>query len=314
MEIRHEPVDHAETVARRDEDVGFRARRGERPARLERAHRRRADRDHAAAACAGRGDLLDERVGQLVRLAVHPVLGEVFDAHRLERARADVQRERRALDAARLERGEHRVVEVQAGRRRGDGARVRGEHRLIAGLVGRVGRVLDVRRQRQPAVALDQHEAVVGEVQREERLDALADRHVERIGERERGAGRRALARADLRERGALAGDALDQHLDLAAACLATEEARLEHLRVVEDEQVARRDARGQLGEAPVDEARGRARVRVVHLEQAARAAFGQRGLRDQLGRQIEIEIGKREHAKRGRGGRPDGQSASRRA
>ncbi len=34
-----------------------------------------------------------------------------------------------------------------------------------------------------------------------------------------------------------------------------------------------------------------------VDLEQAARGAIGQRGLCNQLGRQIEIEIGKREHA-----------------
>jgi hypothetical protein len=55
------------------------------------------------------------------------------------------------------------------------------------------------------------------------------------------------------------------------------------------------RAARRQLGEAAIDEARGRHGA--VDLEQAARGALGQRGLGDQLGRQIEIEIGEREHA-----------------
>ena len=66
------------------------------------------------------------------------VLGEVLAAHRLEGAGADVQRERGALDAARLERVEQRVVEMQRRRRRGDRAGPRREHRLVAPLV--VGR------------------------------------------------------------------------------------------------------------------------------------------------------------------------------
>jgi hypothetical protein len=36
--------------------------------------------------------------------------------------------------------------------------------------------------------------------------------------------------------------------------------------------------------------------VRTADCQQAARGAVGQGGLRDQLGRQIEIEIGQRQH------------------
>jgi hypothetical protein len=73
----------------------------------------------------GRGDLVDQRLRQVVPLAVHPVLGEVLDAHRLERAGAHVQRQRRALDAHRVELRQQRLVEMQAGRRRGDRAGLR---------------------------------------------------------------------------------------------------------------------------------------------------------------------------------------------
>jgi hypothetical protein len=38
----------------------------------------------------------------------------------------------------------------------------------------------------------------------------------------------------------------------------------------------------------------------VVYVEQTARAALGERRLRDQLGRQIKIEVGKREHGESG--------------
>jgi len=51
------------------------------------------------------------------------VFREIFFADRLERPRTDVQREVGELDAARGERGEERLVEVQARGRRGDGAR-----------------------------------------------------------------------------------------------------------------------------------------------------------------------------------------------
>ncbi len=68
---------------------------------------------HPVSARLRRGDPVDQRLRQLVPLAVHLVFGEVLDAHRLERPRADVQRQRRAFDALFVEACEQRVVEMQ---------------------------------------------------------------------------------------------------------------------------------------------------------------------------------------------------------
>jgi hypothetical protein len=61
-------------------------------------------------------------------------------------------------DAARRERREQRLVEVQARGRRGDGARGARIHRLVAALVPGLRRVADVRRERNAAVALEELE------------------------------------------------------------------------------------------------------------------------------------------------------------
>ncbi len=84
-------------------------------------------------------------------LAVHPVFGQVAGAHRLERAGADVQRDRRQFDAAGAQAVEQLAREVQAGGRRRDGAAARRVHGLVAlRVLGGVG-VRDVRRQRHVA-------------------------------------------------------------------------------------------------------------------------------------------------------------------
>ncbi len=123
---------------------------------------------------------------------------------------------------------------------------------------------------------------------------ARSDRHIEGIGQAQRTARDRRLAGADLRQHRVLVQQALDQHFDLAAAGLVAEEARLDHAGVVEDQQVAGAQVVDQVGELAVIEMRV---LRVVACgQQAARGAVGQGGLRDQLGRQIEIEIGQRQH------------------
>ena len=113
----------------------------------------------ATIAAAARARARDRRRGggaDLEALAVHDVLGEALAAHRLERAGADVQRDRRALDAARAQRREQLGVEVQRRGRRRDRAGPLGEHGLVAlDVVAFVG-ALDVGRQRHVAVALEQ--------------------------------------------------------------------------------------------------------------------------------------------------------------
>ena len=87
------------------------------------------------------------------------------------------------------------------------------------------------------------------------------------------------MARAQVHERAARAEHPLEQHLDAPAGRLAPDDARRQHARVVEDEQVAGAQELRQLGEQPIlDGARG-----AVEHEQTARAPLGERHLRDQL-------------------------------
>ena len=80
---------------------------------------------------------------------------------------------------------------------------------------------------------------------------------------------------------------ALDQQFELAAGRLLAEQARLHHLRVVEDQQVAGAQQRGQGVEDAID------RLGAGAVEQARGAAFEGGMLGHQFGRQVEIEIGK---------------------
>src|SRR5260363_206697 len=59
---------------------------------LQRPHRGGADRDHRAAGGLSGGDLVNQRLRQLIPFTMHLVLGEIVDPHRLEGAGAYVQR------------------------------------------------------------------------------------------------------------------------------------------------------------------------------------------------------------------------------
>jgi hypothetical protein len=287
----------------RDEERRLAAARGERRPRrcggrrerlrFERAQARRADRDDATAARPRPRDRRDRVGADPVALAVHDVRRQVDAPHGLERARADVQRDRAAFDAARLDRREQRGVEVQRRGRRCDGARLGGEHGLVATLV--VGPVVagDVRRQRHVAVPLEQDQRIVGKAQREERsVGAAASEHLDLEtfagAQADATARLRRLARAQLREDAVVRLDPLDERLDGAAARLGAEQARLDDARVVDDEQVAFAQQPRQVAEDEV------ARPGAGAVEQARGAPLGGRMLRDQLGRQREIEVAER--------------------
>ena len=79
-------------------------------------------------------------------------------AHGLKCAGPHVQRHECGLHAALDERGNQRLVEVQAGGGCGDRAMFAREYALVAGAVGGVGFAPDVRRQRHLAVALEKRE------------------------------------------------------------------------------------------------------------------------------------------------------------
>jgi hypothetical protein len=219
------------------------------------------------------------------------VLGQVLDAHRLEGAGAHVQGHVGDVHALRGQLVEQRLVEVQAGGRRGDGARLLRVDGLVTLLVELVGVVLDVGRQRQAAVGLDQLEHVAFEVQGEEFAGALARGDVEGVGQADAVARLGRLGRAHLGQHGAVVEHALDQHLDLAAGFLLAEEARLQHAGIVHHQQVAGLELVDDVGEMAVGDAV------TVELQQARGAAVRQRHLGDALGRQVEIEIGKGVHS-----------------
>src|SRR5438094_149598 len=115
---------------------------------LERPRRRRADCNDAAPRAPRARDRAGRRVADRVALRLETVILDTLDADRLKRAIADVQGDLGERDAARLQRGNQRLAEVQACGRRGDRSTVVREQRLIAIMVIRPIVALDVRRQR----------------------------------------------------------------------------------------------------------------------------------------------------------------------
>ncbi len=146
------------------------------------------------------------------------------------------------------------------------------------------------------AVLLEQLERVAGQAQVEEtvvRSATAEDLGVESGGEAHHGARLRALAGAHVGPDLAGAGQhALDQRLDRAAAGLGAVQAGLDDLGVVEHQQVAGIQQIGQFAEHAVDGRIGPA------VEQTRGAAFRGGVLGDEVGRQSEIEIGKRRKAR----------------
>ena len=294
MEIGEQPVDDAEPVAGRDEQRRVATPRLQ-PSRgvrrgLQRPQAGRADGDDAPAARARALDGIDGRGRDLVGLRMHPVLGQVLGLHRLEGARADVQRHERLLDAAICERLEQRRIEMQAGGRCRDRAPDARVHGLVALGVFGDRRVGDVGRQRQLAVALEPGVQVADafEPEAEETAIARLDGRARIRGQEDDAADAGRMARPHLHDRRVRPGDALDQHLDFPAAGLAPADARVDDARVVEHQQVVGGQQRRQVGEAQVVE------LRSVDVQQPARAAFARRHLRNQLGRQDVVEIRKR--------------------
>ena len=227
---------------------------------------------------------------------------EVVAAHRLEGARADVQGDRAALDAARRERREQLGVEVQRRGRRGDRAGLRREHRLVAALV--VGAVVagDVGRQRHVAVALEQRSGSSGK--RSSNSEPSAPPRPSTSTSKPSPLPRRSrlpgfgdlLARscASTRDRGSIRSTSTSTAPPLA---LRAEQARLDDAGVVDHQQVAGAQQRRQVAE---DGGRAARRRVPSSRREPLRSARGM--LRDQLRRQREIEVAEREAGGR-RGG-----------
>ena len=203
-----------------------------------------------------------------------------------------MQRDEGALHAQGVQLVQRGLIEVQAGGGRRDGAGFARVHGLVAGVVAGVGLVRDVGRQRRGAVGVQQVQHRTGKADVEQLALAAQHHGVEGVGQAQPHAGAGRLAGAHVGQGAVGLGDALDQHLDLAAGGLVAVQPGLDDAGVVEDQQVAGPQQAGQVGEAPVMQLAG-----VIQVQQPAAGAFGGGRLGDELGRQLVVEVGNGERS-----------------
>ena len=245
MEIGDERVDAFETIGRINKDGRISAARAQHPLlvgdRFQRADGRRADGDDAAAFALGGVDDLRGAFVHLVKLGVHDVMRQILLLNGTEGPQSDVQQHFGDLDAHRADLGKQFLREVQPRRRRGRGAVRLAVDGLVAVLVLEL--FVDIRRERhgteagqnilEHAVKMKAHDAFP-------RVRAVDDRQGQLLGDDQLGADLRLLPRADehfpLVEVAALE----QQNFDLAAVLRIGIQPRREHLRIVDDEHVAR--------------------------------------------------------------------------
>lgn len=170
MKVRDQRVDPAERVARTDEQVGPSrgGRRGRRPPAagpLERADHRRAHRDDAAAAVPRAGDRVRRLRRDAAPLRLHDVVVDALGRHRPERAGAHMQGDRRPADTVFRQPPQVFIGEVKAGGRRGHRPAMPRVDGLVALPVGRIGRPVDVRRERDVTVLVDPRPRIAGDIE-----------------------------------------------------------------------------------------------------------------------------------------------------
>ncbi len=96
---------------------------------------------------------------------MHAMLGDVTLPHRLEGSGSDVQRDIGDIDTLLAQLSQQRLIKMQTCRRRRYRAFFARIHSLIAFFIRRLCRAVDIRRQRQAAVTLDQVSGVSGKTQ-----------------------------------------------------------------------------------------------------------------------------------------------------
>ena len=240
MEIGKQRIDDAETITRRNKQIGVAAKRRQFAARccgLQRTQTGGADGDHPPAARAAGRDRINHVLPHLQPFLVHDVLGKIFVAHRLERPRANVQRNLCHLHAAQADGGEQCLVKMQPGGGGGDRAAVFGKHRLIALLVALQRRALQIRRNRHLALRRQQLRPRRLARQGKQRLVPPRYLHLG-ITDANHPANLRRFRGAHIRIRLMRALQALQQNLDAAAAFLLPEQPRRQHARIVEHQQI----------------------------------------------------------------------------
>ena len=145
---------------------------------------------------AGGGDGVDGGLRHGEPFGVHDVVFQLVDPHRLEGARAHMQRDEGALHAQGVQLVQRGLIEVQAGGGRRDGAGFARVHGLVAGVVAGVGLVRDVGRQRRGAVGVQQVQHRTGKADVEQLALAAQHHGVEGVGQAQPHAGAGRLAGA----------------------------------------------------------------------------------------------------------------------
>src|SRR5437016_4949035 len=100
MEVRQQRIDHRESMAGQDEQIGPTVGLTSRRPGLERPNRRRADCNNSAAGCARALDLLSQVERNRVPLAVDAVRTRVSLSDGTERVESDVKGQSGERDAA----------------------------------------------------------------------------------------------------------------------------------------------------------------------------------------------------------------------
>ncbi|CCK05791.1 hypothetical protein BN128_4097 [Cronobacter sakazakii 696] len=283
MEVGHQRVDHFVLIARIDKNLGVaEKRRDKRVLRclrgaLKRSHRGGAHGDDFIAA-RFRGQ---HRVDHLLRhfgvFRVHHVIFDALNAYRLERPRADVQRDKRHLNAFRAQALKQRLIKNQACGRCRDSARFLAVDGLIKLAVSLFIRAFNVRRQRHMADTVQniQHRARVVKLHFEQRVVARGHRGVYAfiIAQQKFRARLWRFRRADMGQHAMVVEHTLYQYFNFAAARLAAKEARRDHAGIVKHQQIAGVELIEQIGESAVREISRRP----VERQQATGATLGLR-------------------------------------
>ena len=199
-----------------------------------------------------------------------------------------MQRDEGALHAQGVQLVQRGLIEVQAGG--GDGAGFARVHGLVAGVVAGVGLVRDVGGSGVAPWA-SSRSSTGPEKRMSNSSPSRPSTTASKASARRSHAGAGRLAGAHVGQGAVGLGDALDQHLDLAAGGLVAVQPGLDDAGVVEDQQVAGPQGRS-VGEAPVMQLAG-----VIQVQQPAAAAFGGGRLGDELGRQLVVEVGNGERS-----------------
>ena len=297
MKVGQEGVHHPERIARGDVEarraverthaaVGGRA--------LQRPRRRRTDRDDPAAVGSRPVHGVGHARGDDHPLRRQDVVLELLCLDRAKRARADVERELVDLDAATPERVQDAGSEMKPGGRRGDRPRRPRVDGLVALAVlrGRRREPSDVGRERWQAVCL--HQLVERTVQplddaRTVGVDADdAQSRRRRLTDHELHADAATAPRPHQRPPAAAVDRLDEQQLDRAPAGVPRHDPRRDHARVVDDEAVPWPQQVWKLGEPMVLEASATA----IDHEEPRRVARRDGRLRDQLRRQVVVELG----------------------